>query len=200
MSRPAPATAPVFLFDISSPYAYLAASRVDRVLPVLPEWRPVSFGFILRETGRQPWSFAADRTTHLAEIARRAAAYGLPEPRYPEGWPAETYSLLPLRVLVLAEDQDHLRALAMAFFRKMFAEGTHLADPAHVAEALHEAGLDPDLASRTGEPAARERLRESTEDALRRGVVGVPTTIVGQSLFWGDDQLEAAAAATRSGY
>ncbi len=29
---------PVFYYDVSSPYAYLAAARVDEILPVRPEW------------------------------------------------------------------------------------------------------------------------------------------------------------------
>jgi 2-hydroxychromene-2-carboxylate isomerase len=40
----------------------------------------------------------------------------------------------------------------------------------------------------------KDRLRASTEEALARGVTGVPTVAVGDELFWGDDRLEAAVA------
>jgi 2-hydroxychromene-2-carboxylate isomerase len=43
--------------------------------------------------------------------------------------------------------------------------------------------------------AVKDGLREATEAAIERGVVGVPTVAVGESLFWGDDRLEEAAAA-----
>ena len=33
---------PVFYYDVSSPYAYLAACRVDDLLPAKPEWRPIA--------------------------------------------------------------------------------------------------------------------------------------------------------------
>ena len=45
---------PVFYYDLSSPYAYLAACRVDNVLPARPEWRPIAFGAVnhsLRRNG-----------------------------------------------------------------------------------------------------------------------------------------------------
>ena len=48
---------PVFYYDFNSPYAWLAAERVNSVLPVPPVWQPVSFGHILQSSGREPWSF-----------------------------------------------------------------------------------------------------------------------------------------------
>jgi 2-hydroxychromene-2-carboxylate isomerase len=41
----------------------------------------------------------------------------------------------------------------------------------------------------------KDRLREVTDEAAERGVIGVPTVAVGGELFWGDDRLEEAAAA-----
>ena len=47
-------------------------------------------------------------------------------------------------------------------------------------------------------PEIKERLKSNTEQALARGVTGIPTVAIGDELFWGDDRLdEAAAAATR---
>lgn len=68
-----------------------------------------------------------------------------------------------------------------------------LGDVLAVAE---EVGLDADAVKRgvAGEEA-KNRLTEATEAAIAAGAVGVPTVLaLGQS-FWGDDQLEAAAAA-----
>ena len=43
--------------------------------------------------------------------------------------------------------------------------------------------------------STKDRLKQATQDAYERGVRGVPTIAVGDQLFWGDDQLEEAAAA-----
>jgi 2-hydroxychromene-2-carboxylate isomerase len=188
--------APVFYYDVSSPYAYLAAARVDEVLPIRPQWRPIAFGVIVRRTGKIPWSFQKDREANFASIASRAEARGLPEVRYPEGWPAETYSLTPLRAALLAEDQDQLRLLSQELFRMMFVEGRHLADEAAVLSAAERAGMDPErVREGVGSPEIKERLRDQTEEAAARGVSGVPTVIVNGELFWGDDRLEDAAGA-----
>jgi 2-hydroxychromene-2-carboxylate isomerase len=192
-------SAPVFYYDVSSPYAYLAASRVDDVLPAKPVWLPIAFGVIVQKIGKVPWSFKEDRQAHFDSIARRAAERGLPEVRYPEGWPVETYSLAPLRAAVMAADegQEQLRVLSRELFRTMFVDGRHLADLEAVLDAAERAGMDrAGVRSGVEHPEIKERLRAATEDALERGVTGVPTVAVGEELFWGDDRLEDAAAAT----
>lgn len=43
----------------------------------------------------------------------------------------------------------------------------------------------------------KELLRRETEDAIARGVFGVPTFMVGEDLYWGIDQLEFVELALR---
>jgi 2-hydroxychromene-2-carboxylate isomerase len=63
-------------------------------------------------------------------------------------------------------------------------------------EAGRRTGLDPDqVRRRIGEPEVKQRLRAYTDEAHAAGVLGVPTLRIGERLFWGDDQLEIAAAA-----
>ena len=82
---------PVFYYDFNSPYAWLAAERVNSVLPVPPVWQPVSFGHILQASGREPWSFhEPTKSEGIAEVERRAAERGLPAPRWIDGWPIGT--------------------------------------------------------------------------------------------------------------
>jgi 2-hydroxychromene-2-carboxylate isomerase len=151
---------------------------------------------IVRKLGKVPWSFKEDRQANFDEMAQRAAERGLPEIRYPEGWPVETYSLTPLRAALLASDEQELRAVSRELFNTMFVEGQHLADLDAVLDAAERAGMDR---ARVREgiqlEETKRRLREQTDEALARGVTGVPTVAFGQDLYWGDDRLEEAAAA-----
>jgi 2-hydroxychromene-2-carboxylate isomerase len=166
------------------------------VLPQRPEWRPIAFGVIVRRAGKVPWSFREERSENFAEIARRARERGMPPLRYPEGWPAQTYSLKPLRAMMLASDPEQLRKLSHELFATMFVEGQHLADTDAVLDAAARAGLDrDDVRAGIEQPEIKSRLAAQTDDAFARGVTGVPTVEVGGELYWGDDQLEAAAAA-----
>src|SRR3954466_9320608 len=188
---------PVFYYDFNSPYAWLAAERINGVLPVPPVWQPVSFGHILQATAREPWSFHEPaKSEGIAEIERRAAERGLPAPRWIEGWPRATYSLLPLRAAVFAQQAGRAVSFSLAAFRQFFAAGRTLADLDNVliaaaASELHPRAVTKGVESKT----VKDALRTATDEALELGIVGVPTVAVGTELFWGDDKLEEAAAA-----
>jgi len=186
---------PVFYFDYSSPYSYLAALRIGELLPDAT-WRPIAFGALIREIGKLPWSLGPGRAAGIREIERRAAARGVPPLRWPDGWPDRSYSLLPLRAALVAERQDLLQPFSAAAYRMMFVDGRTLTEPADVLEAAAAAGLDTDgVAAGLADPAIKARLRAYTDAAIERKVAGVPTVAVGGELFWRDDMLEAAAAA-----
>jgi 2-hydroxychromene-2-carboxylate isomerase len=187
---------PTFYYDLSSPYSYLAAARVDEVLPERPEWRPIAFGVIVQRIGKVPWSFASDRRADFEDIARRASELGLPPVRYPEGWPVQTYSIAALRAALAVEDQDERRAVTRELYRTAFVDGNHLADVETVLESVARAGVDREaIAAAISSAEIKERLRAETDAALERGVTGVPTVAIGERLFWGDDRLEDAARA-----
>jgi 2-hydroxychromene-2-carboxylate isomerase len=195
-----------FYYDFSSPYSYLAAERISGVFAEAgaeqPLWRPISFAFVLRRTGRTPWSLepAGPHPDHLEEIQRRAAERGLSEVRYPRGWPAASYSLAPLRAALFAEGAGKLIAFSLAAFRQQFAAGRDLGDPDNLILAAASCELHPRAVLRGIESASiKERLRENTDEAIERGVIGVPTVAVAGRLYWGDDRLEEAAVAAAGG-
>ena len=188
---------PIFYYDFNSPYAWLAAERVNSVLPVPPIWQPISFGHILKQSGREPWSFAEPtKTEGMREIERRAAERGLPAPRWIDGWPRETYSMLPLRAAIFAQQTGRVVSFSLAAFRQFFNAGRTLSELDNVLIAAAACELHPRAVTKGVESqSVKDALREATDQALALGVEGVPTVAVGERLFWGDDKLEHAAAA-----
>jgi 2-hydroxychromene-2-carboxylate isomerase len=188
---------PVFYYDFNSPYAWLAAERVNHVLPVPPIWQPVSFGHILQAAGREPWSFhEPSKSEGIAEVERRVAERQLPAIRWIDGWPLATYSLLPLRAAVFAQQAGRAVSFSLAAFRQFFAAGRTLAELDNVLIAAAASELHPRAVTKGVESkSVKDALREATDRAIELGVVGVPTVAVGDRLFWGDDRLEDAAAA-----
>ena len=188
---------PVFFYDFYSPYSYLAAERVNSLLPVVPEWRPISFGHILKQSGRRPWSFepGEERDAHWKEIEARAAERGLPAVKQPSGWPIDTYSVIGVRAATFAKRSGRAVAYSLALFRQIFAAGRTLDEEtiliAGAACELHPNALLKGVESR----AVKDELVQATTEAYELGVRGVPTLAIDGELFWGDDRLEEAAAA-----
>jgi 2-hydroxychromene-2-carboxylate isomerase len=190
----------VFYYDFNSPYAYLAAERIDGLIPNA-EWRPIAFAILLSRLGRLERALETlDPAPVAAEVARRAAERGLPPFAPPEAWPVETWSLTPLRAALIADASGRLREFSSAAFRKSFVERRSLADLENVLAAASAAALDPDeVREGIQREEIKERLKSYTEEALARGVTGIPTVAIGDELFWGDDRLEEAAAAAAGG-
>src|SRR4051794_38520115 len=147
---------PRFLYDFNSPYAYLAATRVDSLVPGV-EWQPIGFAFLLIAQERVPWSFGEERGAGVAECERRARERGLPELAWPAGWPRESYSIDPLRVALVAGEHGRLREYSMAAFARNFVAGTGLLGDAPL-EVADEVGLDR-AAVGAGLAAAKGRPR-----------------------------------------
>ena len=189
---------PVFYYDLGSPYAYLAAERLTRVLPEVPVWQPILLGGVWQESGGQSWAVTDVRDEGMAEVERRAAEYDLMPIRWPEGWPNNT--LKAMRVAVWAQQIGRTVAFSLAAFRQAFAGGKDLSDVDYVLMAAAACELHPNAVLKAIETqSVKDRLREVTSAAYERGVRGVPTIAVGDELFWGDDRLEEAAVAMSQG-
>jgi 2-hydroxychromene-2-carboxylate isomerase len=195
-------TRATFYYDFSSPYSYLAAERISGLFAEAaseqPEWQPISFGHLLRATGRRPWSLPPEGPDpdHLAEIQRRADERGLPQVVYPHGWPMENYSLNPVRAAVYAKESGRVVSFSLACFRQVFAAGKDMSDVDNVLIAAAACELHPNAVLKGIQTqSVKDKLRVATDEALALGVTGIPTIRVGDSLFWGDDRLEEAVRA-----
>jgi 2-hydroxychromene-2-carboxylate isomerase len=189
---------PVFFYDLGSPYAYLAAERVNAVFAEAgaqaPEWEPVLLGGLFKRFGRDSWANGPARDEGLRECERRAQEYGLPSIRWPEPFPGNT--LLAMRAAVFAKEIGRTVSFSLAAFRQAFAAGRDLSEPDNVLLAAAAAELHPRaLLAAVERDAIKARLREATERAGDLGVRGVPAVVVGKRVFWGDDRLSEAAAA-----
>jgi 2-hydroxychromene-2-carboxylate isomerase len=187
---------PVFYYDLNSPYAWLAAERIHQAMPEPPVWQPIAFAFVLRHHERIPWSIGDDKQDGMAEIERRAAERGLPEIRWPDGWPVGTYSLPAMRAATFAAEIGKAAAFSLAAYRQQFNAGRGLNEVDNVLLAGAACELHPKaLLGAIERDSIKQRLRLATEDAIERGIYGVPTVRVGDELFWGDDRLPEAKLA-----
>ncbi len=185
---------PVFYYDLGSPYAYLAAERVNSLLPVVPVWQPIFLSGIWQATGSGWWSLTERREKGMAEVERRAADYGLQPLRWPEPWPTNT--LTAMRVATFARKGGRAVAFSLAAFRQAFAGGRDLSVTDNVLIAAAACELHPNAVLKGIETrSVKEALKLATAEAVEHGVQGVPTVAVGDKLFWGDDRLEEAATA-----
>ena len=180
-----------FLFDLASPFTYLAAERVDRAFDEVT-WTPACARTL--RCAAVPADFGdVQDIVDLAE--ERAAALRLPL-EWPERWPSSVPSAM--RVAHHAAHQGRGGAFVLAATRLAFAGGFDLDDLEILTEASAAAGLKLDGCLR----AAREERRDGAIEAAARRLLGtgadrLPALWVPRGVFWGEDRVGDAVATAR---
>jgi 2-hydroxychromene-2-carboxylate isomerase len=147
---------------------------------------PVLYAALLDAHGQLgPGELPAKGRWMSKNMARKAVLLGVPL-----GAPAflPFNPLLALRTTLLASRTPERDALIDALFRAVWAQGLHVSDAAVVERVANEVGLPgAELVAQTQSPEVKNQLRAQTDEAISRGVFGVPSMEVGDELFWGYD-------------
>jgi 2-hydroxychromene-2-carboxylate isomerase len=99
----------------------------------------------------------------------------------------------------VADRQGQLQPFALAAMRLQFRDGARLDDPEVLTLAADEVGLDgAGVIEATSTTEIKDALRARNDEAVAVGVFGVPTVVVGDQLFWGDDRLDEATETARA--
>lgn len=191
-----------FIFDFGSPNAYLAMQTLPPILARTGATlviRPALLGGIFKATGNKaPMVQYADVPVKMAyerlEMQRFIAANRLTAFRMNPHFPVNT--LLLMRGATAAREDQRLDAYVAAGLRAMWEDGLKMDDPAVAAAFFDANGFDgAALLARTQDPAVKDALAVATQEAVARGVFGIPTFFVGDEMFFGKDRLAQVEAA-----
>jgi 2-hydroxychromene-2-carboxylate isomerase len=188
-SRPTRSLRPAFFFDLSCPFSYLAAERVERVLGEV-DWVPTAAGAL--HQGYDGGDLGRIRAeAELAALALRVPLV------WPERFPAQCPSAL--RAASYAHEMGAGAGFVLAASRLAFCGGFDLEDPEILAEAAAAAGMLLEECLAAAGDAKRDRaLNATAQGLLARGVKSVPAVRVGRWWFDGEQALGEAAAMLRA--
>lgn len=188
-----------FYFDFISPYAYLALAQARAFAQTHQvHWRlrPVVYAKLLDATGLVgPGETPAKRRYTFLDAVRTAQFLRIPF----SGPPAHPFrSIDALRVVCLYLDHPRALCLCERLARACWAEERDISHWAVLQDLVEEVDLNAeDLELRCSSPEIKQRLRHLTEEALQQGVFGVPSFLLQDDLYWGQDRLSHLAAALK---
>jgi 2-hydroxychromene-2-carboxylate isomerase len=180
-----------FWLDFISPYAHLAFERLPQALQGCSyevDYRPVLFaGLLQHHAHKGPAEIEPKRAWTFRQVHWLAAQHGitLDTPlRHP-------FNPLPLLRMALACGPN--RRVVETIFHHVWHGGADAADPDRLAalQAALAPALDPIA------PEVKAELKANTDEAIARGVFGVPSFGLGERVFWGLDALPMLAGALR---
>jgi 2-hydroxychromene-2-carboxylate isomerase len=176
-----------FYLDFISPYAYLAFEELPKQLMGIShrvEYRPILFGAVLNHHGHMgPAEISGKREWTYRQVLWQAKQMDIPLDM-PLAHPFNPLSLLRLAV-ACSDDGAPNRYVCETIFRHVW-KGGHAADDANRFAEL-SAGLVPKRDMQEGQ--VKNQLKNNTEEAIAKGVFGVPTFAIDDKLFWGLDAL-----------
>lgn len=175
-------------FDFISPYAYLQSTRLDDFAQVaLVRCKPILFAGLLNHWGQKgPAEIAGKRRWTFEQVAWKARKNGIALTLPP------AHPFVPLRLLRLAILFDSQIDVVQRLFEFVWREGQSPTDDQAWLKLLEEFNVAPD---EIDAPQIKQALRENTEQAIARGVFGVPTCAIGDELIWGFDATDMVLAA-----
>ncbi len=190
-------------FDCSSPWTYLCFHNLQPLaaeLGVPVQWRPVMVGGIFNtvnpsvyESRERP--VPAKAAYHAKSMRDWARLAGLDIRFPPTVFPVNSVKVM--RACLVLEPQDLLVPFARAAFEAYWRDDLDISQDAVVAKLARAVGADPDaLATAIAAPEIKARLKDNTDEAIRRGAFGSPTLFVGgDDMYFGNDTLPLVRAA-----
>ncbi len=183
-----------FYFDFSSPYGYLASTRIDGIAARHGReaaWRPFLLGAAFKQTGQAPLTEQKLRGPYAVhDFPRSARRLGVAF-KMPETFPFLSLAAARAFYWLADSDPDLAKALAKAVYGAAFGEGRNVTAAEAVAEIAAPLGIDrAALVAAASDPAIKERLKAETDAAIARGVFGSPFVFVDGEPFWGSDRLD----------
>ena len=174
-------------FDFISPFAYIGLIRLERLANhVEIRYRPVLFAGLLNHWEQKgPAEIPAKRVWTYRWCTWWTAQQGIPF-RCPAVHPFN-----PLPYLRLSIAAGNTTFAIRRIFDALWTTGADPGDERTLAELARSLEIDP---QRLGDQAIKDTLRRETDQAVARGVFGVPTLIVDDELFWGADAMDFAEA------
>ena len=183
-----------YFFATISPFVYLAGDRLEAIAArygATIRYVPINAPALFPRTGGQVLAERHDsrKTYRLQELRRWSARLGKKLDLAPAFFPANPAPSSYAVISAARAGGGDLAGLVQAFPRAVWAEGRNIAEDEVVQEIVARYGFDPREIDR-GMFTAAEVYTANLEEAVARGVFGVPFYVVGDERFWGQDRLE----------
>jgi 2-hydroxychromene-2-carboxylate isomerase len=184
-----------FYFDLASPYAYVAAEKIDRLAArygFSVDWRPIVLGFQFKETGGQPLTAAHPWKAEYAlrDFARNAKFHRVPF-TLPNQFPVAAVSASRMAWWLHEHNPAQCARFSRAVFNTYFVDGQDISDNAVCVSVANQLGLDGSALLENALSASnKQAFAALMTQAQKDKIFGAPMFLFADGeLFWGSDRL-----------
>ena len=174
-------------FDFISPFAYFQHHRLVSSHPDIKiNYYPILFGAVLQKHGHKgPAEIPAKRIMTYRYCTWLARKLTIPF-QFPEVHPYK-----PVSVLRLAIAAGVNTSTVTDIFWFIWADGKDPSDPENLQQLATRLGVE-NYQQAIQQENIKNQLRSNTDRASALGMFGVPTIVIEDQLFWGQDLTDMA--------
>jgi 2-hydroxychromene-2-carboxylate isomerase len=182
-----------FYFDVGSPSSYLAWTQLPKICAdagALLVYKPMLLGGVYQAGNASPATIPAKGRYTNMDYMRYSKRYGVPLVMNPH-FPIITLHLMRVATGVLLRAPDQFQNFLATTFKGLWIDALDLNQAELTSKMLADGGFPPaQVDALANDPEVKAALRATTEEAVRRGVFGAPTTYVNDEMFFGQDRLD----------
>ncbi len=194
-----------FFFDCSSPWTYLAFSRIEALCESTGteiQWRPILVGGVFNAVNQDIYEARANphpvKTVYGDKDLQDWARFCGVSISWPKVFPVRAVDCM--RGAFVALDEGVLPAYARALFETYWGDLKDISRRDVLADICTQVGIDEQVFfKRITEADVKDRLRDTTQELIDRGGFGSPTILVnGDDMYFGNDRLPLVEAALKA--
>jgi 2-hydroxychromene-2-carboxylate isomerase len=185
-----------FFFDCSSPWTYLGFHNIQPLAAEFNEpiiWRPILVGGVFDSINPSVYASRANPVPAKKHYAMKdlqdwARLAGL-QINMPSVFPVS--SVKAMRGCILLESEGKLVDFARAVFEAYWGDNRDISQNDVLADICARVGTDPEkLLEGIAQPAIKQKLKDNTDEVIRRGGFGSPTIFLnGDDMYFGNDRM-----------
>jgi 2-hydroxychromene-2-carboxylate isomerase len=187
-------------YALQSPWTYLGWARLREIVErtgAAAHYRPIQSGRMFEASGTLPLAQRPRQRQayRLMELRRWRDHLGVPLNLHPRNFPVDE-TLAARMAIAHRQRGGDVAALSQAMMAAVWVQERDLADRATLLEIAKEQGADGTaLLAAAQNEAVQSEYDANTDAAIEQGVFGVPTFVIDDELFWGQDRLDFVARA-----
>ena len=182
-----------FYFDIISPYSYIAHKKIQKIREnqkIIFNYKPILLGGLHNLAGISAPAFNKYKMKNMQSDCELVSKKNDISFIWNSKFPINSLSIM--RGYLFVNDNQKEKYLN-TFFDGYWKENLDLSSENEFSKLLKNISIDNELFfEKIKEQSIKDNLKKLTNDAFKKEAFGVPTFIVNNKIFWGQDRLEYA--------
>ena len=179
-----------FYFDFISPYSYLAYQKIKKIKEINFRYMPVLVGGLHNLQGITAPAFIKPKLKHMISDCELIAKKNKSDFTWNSKFPINSLNIMR-GYLFISDDVKHvyLNIMLEAYWKN----NLDTSDEETLKTLLEKCKIDSNnFFEGIKNPKIKGELKAVTQDAHDKEIFGVPTFVVNNKIFWGQDRLEFA--------